>query len=78
MENTPSLAGQPELFLTNQLILMRDRIRLSEVMAPFVKGLNDDVIIASLPRTTPSCRPRSPADRPSIGPWCQARRPSSP
>ena len=46
MENTPSLAGQPALFLTNQLILMRENIRKVEVMAPFVKGLKDDVIIA--------------------------------
>lgn len=46
MENTPSLAGQPELFLTNQLILMRERVRKSEIMAPFVKGLKDDEIIA--------------------------------
>jgi cytochrome c553 len=45
MEKTPSLAGQPELFLTNQLILMRDRIRLSEVMAPFVKGLTDTQVV---------------------------------
>lgn len=45
MEKTPSLAGQPELFLTNQLILMRDRIRLSEVMAPFAKGLTDAQIV---------------------------------
>jgi cytochrome c553 len=45
MEKTPSLAGQPELFLTNQLILFRDRIRLSEVMAPFVKGLTDTQIV---------------------------------
>ncbi len=46
MENTPSLAGQPALFLTNQLILMRENLRKSEVMAPFVKGLKDDQIIA--------------------------------
>jgi len=46
MENTPSLAGQPELFLTNQLILMREGVRKSEIMAPFVKGLKDEVIIA--------------------------------
>jgi cytochrome c553 len=39
MENTPSIAGQPELFLTNQLILMREGVRKSEIMAPFVKGL---------------------------------------
>jgi cytochrome c553 len=46
MENTPSLAGQPELFLTNQMILMRERVRRSEVMEPFVKGLKDEEIIA--------------------------------
>lgn len=46
MENVPSLAGQPVLFLTNQLILMREKVRPSEVMEPFVKGLNDDTIIA--------------------------------
>lgn len=46
MENTPSLAGQPELFITNQLILMRERLRKSEIMEPFVKGLKDDDIIA--------------------------------
>ena len=38
MEKTPSLAGQPELFLTNQLILFRERLRQSEIMEPFVKG----------------------------------------
>ena len=46
MEAVPSLAGQPALFLTNQLILMRERVRRSEVMEPFVKGLKDDEIIA--------------------------------
>ena len=46
MEKTPSLAGQPELFLTNQLILFRERLRQSEVMAPFAKGLPDPEIIA--------------------------------
>jgi len=46
MENIPSLAGQPELFLTNQMILIRERVRRSEVMEPFVKGLKDDEIVA--------------------------------
>jgi len=46
MENTPSLAGQPELFLTNQLIMMRERVRRSEVMEPFVKDLKDGDIMA--------------------------------
>lgn len=46
MEKTPSLAGQPELFLTNQMILFRERLRHSEVMAPFARGLADAEIIA--------------------------------
>jgi cytochrome c553 len=46
IENVPSLAGQPALFLTNQLILMRERVRPSEVMLPFVTGMKDDEIIA--------------------------------
>jgi cytochrome c553 len=46
MEKTPSLAGQPELFLTNQLILFRERLRTSEVMAPFAKGLTDAEVVA--------------------------------
>jgi cytochrome c553 len=46
MEKTPSLAGQPELFLTNQLILFRERLRKSDVMAPFAKGLSDVDILA--------------------------------
>jgi cytochrome c553 len=46
MENIPSLAGQPELFLTNQMILMRERVRRSAAMEPFVKGLKDEEIIA--------------------------------
>jgi cytochrome c553 len=46
MENIPSLAGQPELFLTNQMILIRERVRRSEVMEPFVKGMKDDEIVA--------------------------------
>ena len=46
MEKTPSLAGQPELFLTNQLILFRERLRQSEAMAPFAKGLTDAEVLA--------------------------------
>lgn len=46
MEKTPSLAGQPELFLTNQLILFRERLRKSEAMEPFVKGMPDSEIVA--------------------------------
>ena len=66
IENTPSLAGQPEFFLANQLILMREGVRKVEAMAPFVKGLADDTIVAlakhyaSLP-PKPSDNPVDPA-----------------
>jgi cytochrome c553 len=46
MENVPSLAGQPALFLTNQLILMREKLRPVEAMEPFVNGLKDEDIVA--------------------------------
>jgi cytochrome c553 len=42
----PSLAGQPEFFLLNQLILMREGVRPIEQMAPFVGSLRDDEIAA--------------------------------
>ena len=40
-EKIPSLAGQPEFFVMNQLILMREGVRKVEQMAPFVKDLKD-------------------------------------
>lgn len=46
LENIPSLAGQPEFFLVNQLFLMREGVRKVEAMAPFVKGLKDDELQA--------------------------------
>lgn len=41
MEGIPSLAGQPELFLLDQLVYMREGVRQVEAMAPFVEGLTD-------------------------------------
>ena len=41
LENVPSLAGQPEFFLLNQLVLMRDGVRTIPVMAALVRGLTD-------------------------------------
>ena len=41
MENVPSLAGQPEFFILNQLFLMREGVRQIEAMMPFVKDLKD-------------------------------------
>jgi cytochrome c553 len=46
IENVPSLAGQPEFFMLNQLILMREGVRQIEAMAPFVKDLTDADITA--------------------------------
>ena len=42
MPNLPSLAGQPEFFVINQLFLMREGVRKVEAMAPIVKDLKDD------------------------------------
>ncbi len=41
----PSIAGQPKLFVENQLILFREELRKSEQMAPVVKGLKDPEIV---------------------------------
>lgn len=46
MEKIPSLAGQPEFFTANQLILMREGVRKVEAMEPFVKDLTDEDITA--------------------------------
>ena len=60
VEKTPSLAGQPEFFILNQLVLMREGVRKVEAMAEFVKGLKDDEIqklatyfALQKPKTTP-------------------------
>lgn len=39
--NTPSLAGQPEFFLLNQLVLLREGVRRIEAMDVALKGLTD-------------------------------------
>ena len=41
----PSIAGQPKLFLENQLILFREELRRSDQMLPVVKGLKDAEIV---------------------------------
>ncbi|MBI3433506.1 MAG: c-type cytochrome [Proteobacteria bacterium] len=46
IEKIPSLAGQPEFFLLNQLFLMREGVRLIEPMTPFVKSLADGEMAA--------------------------------
>jgi cytochrome c553 len=46
LERVPSLAGQPALLTINQLILMREKIRQVEPMAPFVADLTEAEIQA--------------------------------
>ena len=41
----PSIAGQPKLFIENQLILFREELRKSDQMLPVVRGLKDPEII---------------------------------
>lgn len=41
LANVPSLAGQPEFFLLNQLVLMRDGVRMIPAMVPVVGDLTD-------------------------------------
>jgi len=57
LEGMPSLAGQPGVFLTLQLILLREGLREVPQMAPFTKGLSDqDIadIAAHFARQAPS------------------------
>ncbi|HKV17334.1 MAG TPA: c-type cytochrome [Reyranella sp.] len=44
IENTPSLAGQPDIFLQYQLVFIRDGARQVEVMQQIAKSLTDDNI----------------------------------
>ena len=44
IENTPSLAGQPDIFLQYQLVFIRDGARKVEVMQEFAKKLTDQNI----------------------------------
>ena len=62
----PSIAGQPKLFIENQLILFREELRRSPVMLPVVKGMKDAEIVrlashfAALPARSMEA---GPADR---------------
>ena len=46
IENVPSIAGQPEFFIVDQLVFMREGVRPIEAMADAVKGLSDEDIVA--------------------------------
>ena len=64
---TPSLAGQPKLFLETQLVLFREELRVSPQMQPAVKGLSDREITrlaehyAALPARPARNGPADPA-----------------
>ena len=66
-ENTPSLAGQPDLFVQWQLIFFRAGTRKSDVMQPMVEGLSNEDIrnlggyFAALPPPA-----RTPDDNPDL------------
>jgi cytochrome c553 len=67
-ENTPSLAGQPDLYLQWQLVFFRSGSRRNEIMQPMAEQLsNEDVrnlgaYFASLPPTKAS----APDDNPDL------------
>ena len=65
IKDTPSLAGQPDIFTQYQLVFMRDGERKPGVMQAVVKNLTDENIrdlgayYAALPPPPPSPGPRS-------------------
>jgi cytochrome c553 len=63
--NLPSLAGQPELFLLTQLVLMRDGVRSIPAMAPVVSGASDADIQTMASHFT--ALPPAPTDEPIDG-----------
>ena len=46
LAGTPSLAGQPKLFLENYLVLTREGLRGTKVMQDLLKGVKDPEIVA--------------------------------
>jgi cytochrome c553 len=61
---TPSLAGQPKVFIENQLVIIREGLRDVPVMKPFVAGMGDAEInalaahYAALPPKAPGNAPQ--------------------
>ena len=46
LPGTPSLAGQPKLFIENQLVIIREGLRDVPVMKPLLAGMGDEEIVA--------------------------------
>jgi cytochrome c553 len=63
----PSIAGQPKLFIENQLVLMREELRPAPQMQPIVKGMKDAEIsrfaehFSKLPAKVMASGPADPA-----------------
>ena len=63
---TPSLAGQPRVFLENYLVMTREGLRGTKVMQDLLKGVKDPEIVAMathFSKLTPKSDP-GPADKP--------------
>jgi cytochrome c553 len=65
LPGTPSLAGQPKLFIENQLVIIREGLRDVPVMKPLVVGISDEEIVAlathyaALPARVPAAAPQA-------------------
>ena len=60
---TPSIAGQPKLFVENQLVLIREGLRDIPQMKEIVSGMSDETIIAlaqHFAAQTPVSKPGAP------------------
>ena len=62
MENTPSLAAQPDLFIQWQLVFFRAGTRKNEQMQPIVEQLNNDDIRNLGAYFAQLAPPKAPAD----------------
>jgi cytochrome c553 len=67
-ENTPSLAGQPDLFLKWQLVFLRSGSRKNEVMQPIAEQFgNEDVrSLSAYFASLPSPKASEPDDNPDL------------
>ena len=63
---TPSLGGQPEFYVTVQLLMFRERMRVVELMNETTRGLTDDdlknlaAFLSKLPPPQPTANPGDP------------------
>jgi cytochrome c553 len=62
----PSLAGQPRIFIENQLVLIREGLRDVPAMTEVMRGMADDQIVALARHFAAS--PVRPPDRPTADP----------